>query len=220
MASFHAPHTPARRLAAAPLFPPSLLRQIRLTLRPMTLADLPEVMALEKQAYAAPWPETAYRQELQYGERSHFEVVRRDGTLIGYSGMWHFVDEVHVGTLVTHPAARGAGIGELLLANIIHRAIQQGAQTVTLEVRPSNAAALRLYRRYGFAPVGCRKDYYPDHEDALLMTTPPIQSAAYRRHFQSRLQILRRRLNLPRHPAHATRNTQHADCSPEKEYDF
>ncbi len=190
--------TPAQRLAAVPpLFPPLLLQQIGLTLQPMTLADLPEVMALEKQAYAAPWPEVAYRQELQYGERSYFEVARRNGMLIGYSGMWLLVDEAHIGTLVAHPAARGTGIGELLLAGIIHRARRLEAQTVTLEVRPSNAAARRLYARYGFAQVGRRKDYYPDHEDALLMTTPPIQSAAYRRHFQSRLQILRQRLGLP-----------------------
>jgi ribosomal-protein-alanine N-acetyltransferase len=50
--------------------------------------------------------------------------------------------------------------------------LARGAKTMFLEVRPSNARALRLYRKAGFAEVGTRPGYYPAHdgkEDALIL---------------------------------------------------
>lgn len=176
------------------MFDSALALQIPFSPQKMSVDDLPEVMALEQLAYTTPWPEESYRQELLHGTRSYFDVIRYQGKLIGYSGMWHFVTEVHLGTIVTHPAVRKMGVGEFLLVNVIHRTLNLAATVVTLEVRPSNTAAKTLYAKYGFEEVGYRKNYYRDHEDALIMTTPAVDSEDYQAQFKLLTGQLFRRL--------------------------
>ena len=73
----------------------------------------------------------------------------------------------------------------LLLAEAIDLAIENRMESVTLEVRKSNILAQDLYEKYRFLKVGVRKRYYSDnHEDALIMTTPPIQHESYREHMR------------------------------------
>jgi ribosomal-protein-alanine N-acetyltransferase len=87
------------------------------------------------------------------------------------------VDEAHVTTFAVAPAWRRRRIGERLLIAILDLAVARGAREATLEVRLSNLAARRLYEKYGFRPVGIRPRYYSDdHEDALIMTTEPLES--------------------------------------------
>lgn len=166
-----------------------------LTLRPMTPDDLPQVLTLEQAAYTSPWPEKAYRQELA-NPRAWLDVAEYSRQLVGYSGMWHFVDEVHLGTLVTHQAVRRRGIGEFLLLNIIHRAINLAATAVTLEVRASNSPAIQLYQKYQFREVGERKKYYPDKENAIIMTVPGIAAPNYQDFLASRQEALFKHLQI------------------------
>lgn len=80
---------------------------------------------------------------------------------------------------------RGQGIGELLLIGSLRAALEYGSSVVTLEARVSNFVAHRLYEKYGFKSAGFRKGYYADNrEDAVIMTTSPIHSEAYRALFQ------------------------------------
>ena len=104
-----------------------------------------------------------------------------DETIAGFIGLWYMVDEAHVVSVGVGTDYRGCGIGELLLMSAIEQALERRAAVVTLEVRPSNSAAIRLYGKYGFTEQGLRKAYYSDNrEDALIMTTAPIQRPAYR----------------------------------------
>jgi [ribosomal protein S18]-alanine N-acetyltransferase len=115
--------------------------------------------------------------------------------IIGFAGLWLMVDEAHVTTIATHPEHRGLGVGELLLASLIDIAYDIRAQVVTLEVRVSNSVAQGLYRKYGFHESGIRRRYYSDnHEDALIMVTPPLADPSYRAGFQSLTAALRARL--------------------------
>ena len=108
--------------------------------------------------------------------------------LVGYGGFWKMVDEVHISTLAVLPPNRRRGIGELLLIAMLDASQEMGAKLVTLEVRKSNQAAQALYRKYQFEIVGERKHYYSDNgEDAWIMTTPEITTAA----FNARLDELR-----------------------------
>ncbi|MEM7028827.1 MAG: ribosomal protein S18-alanine N-acetyltransferase [Chloroflexota bacterium] len=142
----------------------------------MGLADLPQVLKMEKASYSFPWSEIAFRQELR-NEQATFVTLNRDNHIIGYSGHWDFVDQIHIGTIVSHPKSRRCGIGELLLIQIFIAAFASEAETITLEVRPSNYVAQGLYEKYGFEVVGHRKNYYPDNkEDALIMTTAHLSS--------------------------------------------
>ena len=102
-------------------------------------------------------------------------------TIAGFIGLWYVVDEAHVVSVGVGTDYRGCGVGELLLMSGIEQALARRAAVVTLEVRPSNSAAIKLYGKYGFTEQGLRKAYYSDNrEDALIMTTAPIQGPAYR----------------------------------------
>ena len=104
--------------------------------------------------------------------------------IAGFVGLWFVLDEAHIVIIGSRPRDRRRGIGELLLISAIEAAMKRGSRLVTLEVRESNQAARALYRKYGFREVGLRKRYYADNqEDAVIMTTPPIQSEEYWRHF-------------------------------------
>ncbi len=111
--------------------------------------------------------------------------------LVGYGGVWINLDEGHITTIAVDPHCRGRSIGELLLNALIDQAIELGAANLTLEVRVSNVVAQSLYRKYGFEVAGRRKRYYTDDgEDALIMWTEKLGSAAY----QANLRTLRQDL--------------------------
>ena len=101
--------------------------------------------------------------------------------LLGFIGIWLMVGEAHVVTVAVREQYRRMGIGERLLIASMEQALAYDQEVVTLEVRASNDAAQLLYEKYGFAKVGTRRRYYTDNnEDAVIMTTPEIASAAYR----------------------------------------
>lgn len=104
--------------------------------------------------------------------------------IAGFTGLWFVLDEAHIVIIGLRETDRGKGIGELLLISGIEQAIENGSRVVTLEVRKSNDVAIELYRKYGFQEVGLRRRYYSDNgEDAVIMTTPPMNSDDYQAHF-------------------------------------
>lgn len=110
--------------------------------------------------------------------------------IVGYASLWMMGDESHLMSIAVRRSHRRRGIGELLLLSIIKLSLQMKARVVTLEVRASNHAAQALYAKYGFKSVGIRRRYYSDNgEDAVIMTTDRITSAAY----QAKLQELETR---------------------------
>jgi [ribosomal protein S18]-alanine N-acetyltransferase len=154
---------------------------LRLIVEPMRLDDLAAVHAIELASFSAPWPPHAYRSELESNKLAHYLVARAGDAVAGYGGMWLMVDEAHITTFAVHPAWRRQRIGERLLLAFLDLAIDRGAHEATLEVRLSNLAARKLYEKYGFRPVGLRPRYYSDdHEDALIMTTTPLDEPAMR----------------------------------------
>ena len=154
---------------------------VRVVIEPMRLEDLPAVHAIEQASFTAPWPPHAYRSELESNRMAHYLVARAGDTIAAYGGMWLMVDEAHITTFAVHPAWRRQRVGERLLLAFLDIANDQRAHEATLEVRLSNLAARRLYEKYGFRPVGLRPRYYSDdHEDALIMTTLPLDDPAMR----------------------------------------
>jgi len=187
----------------------------------MTLADVPAVAALEKTVFPLPWSAYAFEHELRRNPMAHFIVVRprepvmmqeetsslssKAGSklelsprlILGYAGFWFIANEAHICTLAVHPDWRGQGLGELLLVHLIERAMEINAAVMTLEVRASNRVAQGMYRKYGFVQTGLHKGYYSDnHEDAVIMTTDPISSAAFQQRFQALKAFLWQKLTL------------------------
>ena len=106
------------------------------------------------------------------------------GEIVGFVGMWFMGTEAHITAIAVRESRRGQGIGELLLMGSIETAMKRGAEVVSLEARVSNHVAHALYRKYGFVDAGIRKGYYSDNrEDAVIMTTEPVNTSAYHAKF-------------------------------------
>lgn len=141
-----------------------------ISIRRMQTADIDAVLVVENQAFATPWSRAAFESELNDNDLSHYLVVLDGSHIIGYAGFWLVVDEAHVTNIALLPAYRGRKIGSLLLEHMILAAKLLGAVSMTLEVRPSNTPARRLYERRGFVEQGIRPNYYAElGEDALIM---------------------------------------------------
>ena len=103
-----------------------------------------------------------------------------DPLVAGYVSVWYQGEEAHITEIAVRERLRGRGIGELLLIGSLRAAVEYGSKVMTLEVRVSNFIAQRLYEKYDFKSVGIRKAYYSDNrEDAVIMTTTPIDDEDY-----------------------------------------
>ena len=134
--------------------------------------DLPDVSAIEKASYSNPWHETTFIGEIHNRPISFpYVVVDEDEKkIIGYVIYWHGKEQVQISNIAVHPDYRRKGVGEAVLREIMARVKGQGVKFIILEVRPSNLAALNLYKKLGFEILGLRKDYYRNpREDALVM---------------------------------------------------
>jgi ribosomal-protein-alanine N-acetyltransferase len=152
-----------------------------LLVRPMRVDDLPAVQVIEKSSFLTPWPSHAYRSELETNRLAQYVVALISEEVVGYGGIWLMVDEAHITTFAVHSQYRRRRIGERLLIALLDLALARQAREATLEVRLSNLPARRLYEKYGFRPVGIRPRYYSDNgEDALIMTTEPLELPAMR----------------------------------------
>ena len=143
--------------------------------------DVPAVARLEKLVSTNPWSADLFRGELALPSAQRaYRVARLGGRLVGYGGLMFVVDEAHVTTLSVHPDHQRERIGTRLLAVLVREARARGVTALTLEVRAGNEPAKALYRRFGFAPAGVRKNYYAEvGEDALIMWAHDVDGLAY-----------------------------------------
>jgi ribosomal-protein-alanine N-acetyltransferase len=148
-------------------------------IRKMQGADLPRVVEIEKECFGGRWSQGAFANELANVSSQYF-VGLWEGRIVAFAGYWLILEEAHITTIGTDPRFQRRGLGERMLLHLIEHAIRAAAQWVTLEVRPSNAPAIRLYEKYGFSSLGRRKAYYEDNrEDALVMWTENIDTPGY-----------------------------------------
>jgi len=127
------------------------------------------VFLLERLSYPTPWTRTLLERELVPKSFSLNAGLLVDNRLVGQSFNYFIADELHILNLAIHPKCRGAGFGKRLLAHVLARAVKNGADYATLEVRPSNSAAKALYTPFGFSLAATRKRYYKDNgEDAMV----------------------------------------------------
>jgi len=137
---------------------------------PMLSCHVPAVAALEQASFSTPWSEKSIGEELN-NEWAIWYVALEEETLLGYIGVQFGLDGGDIMTIATAPEARNRGLGQKLVETILDIFREKDLGYLTLEVRPSNAPALRLYEKLGFQQVGRRKKYYREPtEDALLLT--------------------------------------------------
>ncbi|RIX46167.1 MAG: ribosomal-protein-alanine N-acetyltransferase [Rhodocyclales bacterium GT-UBC] len=136
---------------------------------PMNERDLDGVAALEATLQHFPWSRGNFADSLEAGYSVW--VCRLGGELIGFSVVMLVLDEAHLLNIGVAKRYQGQGYGARLLRHAMACARQGGAGKLFLEVRPSNARAVELYRHFGFQQIGLRKAYYPaetGREDALV----------------------------------------------------
>lgn len=164
----------AVRISEEPSAPPDVV------LAPMRRRHLRSVLRIEAQVYPRPWSLRLFMSELALRTTRTYSVALVDGLVAGYSGLMVTGEDAHVTTLAVEPRWHRQGIGSRLLLGLARTAVDQGARHLTLEVRMSNTPAQELYRRFGFAPAGVRKNYYVEtNEDALVMWANDIDAPDY-----------------------------------------
>jgi len=142
----------------------------KLKLREMVFADIEQVLAIEKAAFATPWTHEAFLFEMEQNEHAFYVVGELDGEIIGYCGSWLVMDQATITNIAITPQYHGRKLGAVLLGYVLQALQAAGATDVSLEVRVSNERAQQLYRKFAFVSGGIRKGYYVDnHEDALVM---------------------------------------------------
>ena len=140
-----------------------------LRFRRMTLDDLELVMKVEHEVYEFPWSEKIFSDCIRVGY--YCWIGLQQHTVIGHAVISVAGDESHMLNLSIASTHQGKGYGRQFVDFLVNEARVKQAQTMLLEVRPSNVVAISCYNSAGFNEIGCRKDYYPaptGREDALL----------------------------------------------------
>lgn len=141
-----------------------------LVIRKMEVADVENVMEVERATFPTPWTTDIFYQEIVDNQHAHYFVMVLDQKIIGYVGTWIVIDDAQITNIAVMPAFRGHKLGEKLFLYTIQQAIRRGATRLSLEVRESNVIAQKMYRKFGLVPGGIRKNYYTDNqEDAVVM---------------------------------------------------
>ena len=136
--------------------------------------DLEPILAIEQLSFQWPWSRISFEGELSCQNASNFVVksaeAGKESRIAAYAFMRRVVDELHIFKIAVTPARRGHGIATWFLNHCFTMGVQQGVNSVYLEVRPSNIPAFELYEKLGFKEIGRRPNYYADSkEDALVM---------------------------------------------------
>lgn len=128
------------------------------------------VNALEKICFSQPWSLKSIEAELK-NEHARFRVALNEGKVIGYVGMYNICACGYVTNIAVDPEYRRMGVAKKLLEEIIKCGLNEETEFISLEVRESNVAAIRLYECLGFKNVGMRKNFYTKPiENAIIMT--------------------------------------------------
>lgn len=145
-------------------------------IRRLTYADLPQVVAIERRAFTAPWSLAMFVLELSKPSGICLGACL-DGRLVGYLVCSRYESVWHLMNVAVDPSLLRRGVASALMDALLERIGDPDAR-LTLEVRPTNAEAIALYERFGFRAAGARRRYYQDNgEDALIMWRTPATLA-------------------------------------------
>lgn len=140
------------------------------TIRPMEIPDLDQVLSIEEACFSVPWTANGFFSFL-IREDARFYVAEEEGEILGYCGIILCVDEGDITNVCVREDSRKRGIGRCLVEHMLEDTEEAGIRIWHLEVRQSNHDAIRLYEKLGFVQDGLRKGYYEEpREDAVLMS--------------------------------------------------
>jgi len=151
-----------------------------LRMAPMRRRDVRAVMTIERQVFPEPWSAVIFNSELALKQGRAYRVAWAGRRAAGYVGVMFVEDEAHITTLAVAPEFQRRGVATQLMLAAVGLSLAQGCRHLSLEVAAGNERAQALYRRFGLAPVGVRKGYYPlTGEDAFVMWVYDIDLPVY-----------------------------------------
>ena len=145
---------------------------MQISLDVMRENDLKQILKIEREAFSNPWNVKFFKEELRHNAFALYLTAQIEAEIIGYIGCWfkNHANEVHIVNLAVKKTYRRKGIGTYLIKEIIDMSRNLQTDFVTLEVRVTNEAAIKLYQDLGFKKAGLTPHYYMDNdEDALMM---------------------------------------------------
>ncbi len=166
-------------------------RHFDVAYRSLATSDIESVAALEAKLSPEPWSADLFAGELEVHAAARNWIVAHalggsrntdndeNSSLVGFAGMMFVESAGHLMNIAVDPDFQGRGVATELLRRLTLDAVARGVTDLTLEVRSTNTPALALYRRFGFGPVGVRKGYYVDGEDALIMWAHDVNRDQY-----------------------------------------
>jgi ribosomal-protein-alanine N-acetyltransferase len=140
------------------------------TPRPAVPNDIEQIYALERACSQNPWTRDGIASSLSSRDSIFWVLENQENGLIAFACSSLILDELHILEVAVHPCRRNAGLGALLINQLIQTAAAKNARRAYLEVRRSNRSAIRLYEKCGFTEDAVRTGYYGDGEDAVFMS--------------------------------------------------
>jgi ribosomal-protein-alanine N-acetyltransferase len=140
----------------------------QLSLKRLTINDLPQIIELENSTDQEPWSVSNFEGEFSRSFSLSFGLFQ-DLKLLAFCFAWNLPPESHLLKLAVHPQYQGKGLALNLMKILISFSHKTGSAIILLEVRFNNNRAIRLYRGLGFNISGRRIKYYTNGEDAFLM---------------------------------------------------
>ena len=142
--------------------------------------DLRKVLPIEGAVFPEPWSPEVFNSELALRKGRLYRAAWDGSEMAGYIGFFIVDDEAHMTTIATAPDYQRRGVAITMIVDALRTLRAGGVKHISLEVAANNKPAQSLYRRFGFAPVGVRKNYYPvTGQDALVMWVYDIDSDEY-----------------------------------------
>jgi ribosomal-protein-alanine N-acetyltransferase len=142
---------------------------MEIIVRKMDLSDIPYVYKEELKIFGKSLGEKTLYNEIIYNDMSRYFIAMVDGKRAGYVGSWLTIPNAEILNLFVSDKYRGLSLGKKLMEQVFNVCINEGIEIITLEVRPSNTYAIRMYKDLGFEISHTRKNYYENNEDAYLM---------------------------------------------------
>ena len=144
--------------------------------------DLRKLLPIEGLVFPEPWSPEVFNSELAMRKGRLYRAAWDGHEMAGYIGFLIVDEEAHMTTIATAPSYQRSGLAISMIVDAMRTLRDNGVKHISLEVAANNKPAQSLYRRFGFAPVGVRKNYYPvTGQDALVMWVYDIDSEEYGR---------------------------------------
>ena len=134
----------------------------------MTLEDFENIQDIFTSDFDSFWNPSILKQELLC-DNSHFIVAKNEDEIIGFAGFKVLLEDADLMNIVVKKSYRNQGIGSLLLKNLMDLFFSFSLVSLYLEVNENNLPAIHLYQKFGFKKIDVRKNYYPNHQNAIIM---------------------------------------------------